>query len=259
VKKITKVAVLTPCFRETRAMIDAFIAKLNAVRNDPRLQGVQVTHYILNDGSSAIKDGDNALVNHPSNYGLALTLIDGYENLSYKDSAPDFVVRCDIDGEHNIGLLPELVDMMSRAEADAVFLPVAYSVEGQPRPSTQEITRDMGRFAEAVTDLNPEVICSLFNQKFPLGFQAYRMSTLYKIIPDLRRGAQVFHDLTGNNPTWGLDLLAILIAAQATPVSFMFAGWMTPWKENRSPEKDAEQAEKARIMIEVFKRLQTTT
>jgi hypothetical protein len=188
------------------------------------------------------------------NLGLAHTLVEGYETaLELLDY--DLIVRIDIDGEHDVELLPEIIDTMEKTDAQALYLPVVSSVEGRSRPSHTEVSRDIVRFADAVKQLDDEVIHNLYNQRFPLGYQVYRPDLLRQIITDLRRGLRTFKEITGNEPTWGLDLLAILLAAKSTSIDFMFGGWMKPWEANRSPQKDRDQAERARIMLKVFRRL----
>ena len=88
-----------------------------------------------------------------------------------------------------------------------------------------------------------------------MGFQALTLTALKKILIELEKGMQILKERP-DPPSWGLDLLTILIAAKLFPnaVDYMFGGMMTPWLKNMSPEKTKAQRKKAEAteaMVEI--------
>lgn len=266
--KIRNVAVITPRCKENLAQVLAFRSRLSLANAELAKNGKQIklTHYLLNDGDqSLVESYSNHLVNHETNRGLAYTLVEGYEAV-LKIPDLDLIVRIDIDGEHDIGLLPYIISTMEQpkmgqTQVQALYLPVVSSIEGKPRPNYEDVTRDIAQFGYAVKypEDQGEVIRGLYNQRFPLGYQVYYPELLRQITPDLRRGLTKFKEITGKEPTWGLDLLAILLAAKSAPIDFIFGGWMKPWEANRSPQKDLDQAERAKVMLQIFDDIKNNT
>jgi hypothetical protein len=112
-------------------------------------------------------------------------------------------------------------------------------------------------FIQSLSPINKEDILKVYNQKFPLGYQVFRTTLLKKILPRLSKSLEVFEKKFGTPATWGLDLMAILLAVDENPdaIDFVFGGWSEPWKENRGSDKIEAQKRKAGAMLEVFAEL----
>lgn len=240
-------------------MLQAFLEKLETVKKQLIHQEIGFFHYFLDDGSQAMSEElGRSLIVHNKNLGLTVTLIEGYEAVfgGRKGARPDLVVRIDCQ-EHDPLRIPEIVDHFSHTNLNALLLPVCYWVAGQPRTPMWRTLEQIVDFRRALKPLKPEVILAIYNQVFPLGFQAYRTDFLEGLLPDFRRSTTIFRELTGKEPSWGFDLLAIMLAARddLDNIDFRFGGWMEPWLENRGADKIAAQQERAKTMIEVAKRL----
>ncbi|HRY52674.1 MAG TPA: hypothetical protein P5089_02365 [Candidatus Portnoybacteria bacterium] len=251
-KAIKDVVAITPVWNEPLGMIQGFLESVEQVKKKLVGQGIAFRHFFLNDCALNLLGGYPTLVEHNDNKGLALTLIDGYQAVIDFNPQPDLIVRLDCQ-EHNPAMISDIVDIFSHSQAQAVFLPVWYWVEGQNRPAMKNIAAMMVEFTKALSPIRKEVVYETFNQKFPLGYQAFRFEALQAIFPELERGIKIFKERTGKPATWGLDLLTILIAAHHYPkaIDFIFGGWSNPWLQNRSHDKIEAQKQKAKMMIEV--------
>jgi hypothetical protein len=254
-----KVVAITPVYNETAEMIVKFINGMDEVRAELAALGVDFSHFLLNDGAlhlPEVMEEVDVLVKHKKNLGLATTLVDGYEAVLALETPPDIIIRLDCQ-EHDPWKIISIVDSFLRSSARAIFLPVWYWTGGENRPMQKDIMRIMVEFCANLSPINIEVVLSIYNQKFPLGYQAFGADFLREIFPSLKKGLDIFQDKFNKPATWGFDLLAMLLAAKFNPetVDFMFGGWSKPWVENRGPEKITAQQERARCMIDVAKEL----
>ena len=233
-------------------MISGFQKKIMRVRAALWKRDVSLRHYYLDDGAN-MTDFFSCAIKHEVNMGLAKTLVDGYNAAITFES--DAVIRLDAQ-EHDPWKILEIVDCMEHSDVGAVFLPVYYWVEGELRPSMREVQRKILDFSDFLSPVGQMTVLATYNQTFPLGYQAFRSDILQKLVPRLEEGLRVCEEITGKPATWGLDLLSILlIANMGVRIDSFFGGWSTPWKENRTPEHINAQREKARVMVEVAKRL----
>src|SRR5262245_18801392 len=123
--QIQSVAVVTPRHQESLAQVIAFRSRLSLANADliKKSRLIRLHHYVLNDGDQSLSDSyGNHLINHEKNRGLAYTLVEGYEAVLKLEH--DLIVRIDIDGEHDIGLLPQIIDTMEQTNVQALYLPV---------------------------------------------------------------------------------------------------------------------------------------
>lgn len=254
--EISRVLAITPVWNETLGMIQAFRDDIQKVRGEFLSRNIGFSHMFLDDDAPHLPAEFPRLIRHKKNQGLAETLLDGYtEALDWRD-APDIIIRLDCQ-EHDAGVLPRIVEHMKHSRMEAIFLPVWYSVEGQACPPMREICRLIANFADALSPIDERIVLETYNQKFPMGFQAYNTRLLGTILPDLKKGMKICEEITQQPTSWGLDLLAIMLAAREEPerIDFLFGGWSTPWQENRGPDKIKAQEERAKTMIEVMRRL----
>jgi hypothetical protein len=194
------------------------------------------------------------LIRHSENQGLARTLVSGYSALSNLKVPADTIIKIDAQ-EHRPEKIIEIVDNMSESPIDALFLPVWYWIKNQPRPLMKDISVMIVDFVKGLSPIKKEIVLKTFNQTFPLGYQAFRIQTLEKIVPILKRGVEIYENLVGKS-SWGLDLLAILVAAnEFENVDFIWGGWSKPWLVNRNPDKIAAQRKKAAVMVDVAEKL----
>jgi hypothetical protein len=172
------------------------------------------------------------------------------------ETPPDIIIRLDCQ-EHDPWKIISIVDSFSHSQTEAIFLPVWYCVEGENRPFQREINRTMAEFYAGLAPIDSKVVLEIYNQKFPLGYQAFRADFLRQILPSLERGLEIFQEKFSKPATWGFDLLAILLAAKLDPgkIDLAFGGWSEPWLENRGPEKIAAQQKRAKYMIMIAKEL----
>lgn len=253
----TAIAAITPVWNEPLGMIQQFINTIDEVRLELNKRGIGFSHFFLDDCALHLPEESSILARHKINLGLAQTLVDGYRAVcSDLKTTPDIVVRLDCQ-EHDPWKILSILDSFSHSSAQVIFLPVWYWTEKEDRPLRKDITRIMAEFYAALSPINLEVILSIYNQKFPLGYQAFKTSFLKEILPNLEKGLKIFQEKFGQPATWGFDLLAILLAAKFHPevIDFMFGGWSKPWAENRGPDKIRAQQEKAKGMIAVAKEL----
>lgn len=248
---IKSVVAITPVWNESLEIIQRFIEGIESVRRVLARQEIGFRHLFLNDGATNLSDEFPSLVKHGENQGLALTLMDGYRATLELKSQPDLVIRLDCQ-EHDPEKIVEIVDNFSHSPVQALVLPVWYWLKSQPRPLMTKVTKDTAGFCQALSPVNSAVILEVYNQKFPMGFQAFRQSALRKVLPRLEQGIKIFSEKYGR-PSWGLDLLAILVAADEYPegIDFLFAGWSEPWEQNRGADKVAAQQKKAEAMVEI--------
>ncbi len=248
---IKSVVAITPVWNESLGMIQKFLKGIERARRALAEQEIGFRHLFLNDGATNLPDEFPTLVRHAENQGLALTLMDGYQAVLGLRSQPDLVVRLDCQ-EHDPEKIIETVDHFSHSPVQALVLPVWYWVKSQPWPLMTKVTKDMAGFCQALSPVNPAVILEVYNQKFPMGFQAFRQTALRQVLPRLEKGVGIFREKYGR-PSWGLDLLAVLVAADEYPegIDFLFGGWSEPWEQNRGPDKIVAQQKKAEAMVEV--------
>jgi len=249
---IGSIVAITPVWNEPLGMIQQFQNRIEEVRRELTEKGIGFRHFFLDDGALNLPDESSILVRHPENLGLAYTLVDGYEAVLKLKSKADLVVRLDCQ-EHEADQIPFVTDHLSHNGTQAVILPVWYTVKGEPRPLMREMTRFIADFCEALAPIDAKTVLGVYNQKFPMGFQAFRSETLSKIAPMLRKALDIFQARTKKHATWGFDLLAILLAAKEVPdaLDFVFGGWSTPWQENRGPDKVEAQKKRAEEMIAI--------
>ncbi|HYF10591.1 MAG TPA: hypothetical protein VD967_03255 [Candidatus Paceibacterota bacterium] len=249
---VQKVMAIVPCWKESAADIEKFLQRRERISQKLEKMGMEFRLFFLDDGAAGLPTEAPRLIRHESNQGLAQTLIEGYEAAVAHEWESDIIIRIDSQ-EHDPSRIPEIADHMANTEADALFLPVCYWVKGEVRPKMMDIAVSMEKFVRALSPIDTPVIQSMYNVRFPLGFQAWRRDLLEKILPRLKEGARAFEHMTGKKVTWGLDLLAMLLAAheRSDKVDFLFGGWSEPWRENRDAEKIAEQAHRAEVMVKV--------
>lgn len=254
------VAMVTPVSVEPLWMLQQFAYRIRAVGEELNEGGVGFLPHVLDDSASSLpKDGLSglhALISHPNRLGLAQTLVDGYKAAVTLEPKPDLVIRLDAQ-EHPVELIPEIVDYFVHAQVDALFCPVWYWAKGEPRSPRHVVDGLLVDFRRSLAPVLTEIVLGVYNQKFPMGYQAFRREFLERLIPRLDVGLTLFEEIAKKKPTWGLDLLAILLAADMGPdrLDCFFGGWAEPWQENRPPEKIKEQQERAAIMLEVARKL----
>ena len=257
--KIKKVIVITPVYRESVEMIEVFQHKIDQITFMLKNRGIKLFHYWLNDCAEELPSGLPTLVEHTENKGLAITLLEGYKEVLAKHASNEeesILIRIDCQ-EHNPHLITDsvrgegILEHFSTTKTQALILPVWYWVKGQDRPLTAETMELMVNFRRALNPIDPRQIIQDYNQKFPMGYQAFQLAALPKIVEKLQEGMDVFQRINGETATWGLDLLTIMLAAQIYPrtTDIMFGGWSTPWEENRSQEKTERQRKKAKSWI----------
>ena len=250
---------ISPVYKETPEQIMDFNEKAEEVRKALSKRGIMYQWCFLNDGMP--KDRADALaavysvpVFHETNLGLATTLVEGY-GAALKMGA-DLIARFDAS-EHDPLKLIEVVDQMCHSEVDAMFVPVVYSTQGEPRRRMVDVGVHITALFDALLPVDPEIMKTIYNQVFPLGFQVYRPEPLAKIVPQLRQGLEIFQRQNGKPATWGLDALSLMLTARATKrnIDFLFGGWATPDKVNRTPKHVADQAAKVDAMFKVYSEL----
>lgn len=258
------IALLTPVSNESSEQIIELERRVSNVSAELDARGYRLLHFYLNDGAPNLDPLSPMLVRRRTRVGLATTLVEGYEavhrNLC-RDDRPGIVVRCDADGEHDPGRILQIVDAFTDTKAQGIVLPVWYVVAGGERPMQSRVARIMIEFLRALnlrTESEEEFVGSVYNNTFPMGFQAWRSDALAQVASFLRASldsySALYHDEV---PSWGFDLLALLIGSTLFPgeIDYLFGGWSNPRTERRSPEKAAEQALRAIRMIDLFRRL----
>ncbi len=248
---IENIVAISPVWNEPLGMIQKFLQKIEETRMKLSEQEIGFRHFFLDDAAINLPDEYSILVRHREKKGLAQTLVDGYEAVCDLKSRPDLIVRLDCQ-EHDPSKIPFIISHFSHSPIKALFLPVWYWVKGEKRPLMIEITTMITNFYKSLSPINKEVILSTYNQKFPLGYQSFRIEVLENLVPQLEKGLQVFEERFGQT-SWGVDLLTILLAANQYPnaIDFVFAGWSKPWLENRGQDKIEVQRNKAKLMLEI--------
>ena len=245
----SKITVITPVYKETAEEIVSLLAGITLARQNLAPKG-QMSHYFLDDGSRVTEAGLplNTLVRHTQNKGLAQTLIEGYEAIWNMRSLPDVAVQ--LYSKHDAGQIPDVVSRIL-AGFKFVFLPVWYEVPGAAQKPMVEIYDLIVKFSEAVKSMNRLAILSLWKEKFSFGFQGFRPSRLADLLPDLKRGIKLFEKKYGKKPTWGLDLLTILLAAKdrRNRVDFLFGGTESLPTNRQIEEVVKEQRDQAEKML----------
>ena len=257
IQEIKDVVVLTPVWREPLGMIQQFQEQMRNVAKCLRKSGVGCRHLFLDDGSSTLPDEAPCLIRHMQNKGLAHTIVDGYEAVFTTLKTPtDLVIKVDCQ-EHDPEMIPRIIDQFNHSEIDALYLPVVYWRDGHARKLMTDVTMSMCRLRESLTPVQQEAVCAIYNQEFPVGYQAYRVDLLQQVAPKLRNALRIFREIEGKPATWGFDLLAMMLAADIEPnrIDFIFGGWMKPWAANRSPEKIEAQRIRVRAMAAVAEKL----
>ena len=248
---IKDVVAITPVWNEPLGIIQKFQNDVAEVRRRLNERGVSFRHFFLDDGAMNLQDESSILVRHSKNLGLATTLVDGYEAVLTKlKTKPDLVVRLDCQ-EHDALMIPTIVDHLDHTDVDALFIPVVYTIEHEPRRLMTRVTTMMADLQTALSPINGQKILEIYNQVFPVGYQAYRFELLTEITQQLRTGLSVYERTYGRLPTWGFDLLSILFTAKIDTerTDLLFGGWMTPWLENRGADKvEAQRKKNAEII-----------
>lgn len=256
-KTVTQVVAITPVWNEDLGMIQAFKNRIEEVRLALNRRGIGFRHFFLSDGAIHLPDDEYPiLVRHEKNLGLARTLLDGYQAVLALSNPPEVIVRLDCQ-EHDPAKILEVVENMEHTPIGAVFMPVYYWVGGVERPPMREVTQKIAKFIDDLSPIDKAGVLATYNQVFPIGYQAFRREALQTLLPQLQEGVKVCEELTGKPATWGLDLLAILLAGNdpSMMIDFIWGGWAEPWLENRGVDKVAAQKTKAEIMVEVAIRL----
>jgi hypothetical protein len=250
------VVVLTPTFQEHLSMLTKFSQEIELVRNQEENQGHVFSHYRLNDASQQFPIEVFALVSHSENQGLPITVVEGYNAALNLADKPDIVVRMDTN-EHRPPHILGVIDSFQTTLAEAVVVPICYSRNGDYHLLQREVMAGLTEFIEAMHPIQRSTILRYYNGVFPMGFQAFRAPFLQLILPDLSQGLQVYKEIHNQPMRWGLDLLAILLAAKRAPklVDFLYGGQAEAWKSNRPVHKIEEQKERAREMIDLACRL----
>lgn len=253
-EEIKDVVVITPAYNEPLQMYVALREKMDSVKDHLAGKGISMMHFFLDDGSRELPDDFPILVKHMKNQGLWDGVFDGYKNIfSVLKKQTDLIVRMDSQ-EHNPFLIPEIVDHFNNSPVQAAYLPVWYWIKGQPRPKMVEIFGMIREFAEALAPIDSETIALMYNKRFPTGFQVYRRSALEKLIPFLEEGEKVFRRKFKANPTWGIDLMAMIFSAHKFPggIDFLFGGWSEPWLQNRGEDKIKIQDSRTSMVLETM-------
>lgn len=254
---IKNVVAITPVWNEPLGMIQGFLETVDVARKKLIEKGLGFRHFFLDDGTLHLPDEYSILVRHPENQGLARTLADGYKAVLGLKSQSDLIIRLDCQ-EHDPLQIPFVVDHFSHtSKLQALFLPVWYWIEGEDRPLMKDITLMIANFVRALSPIEKQVVLGTYNQKFPLGYQAFRPSVLKEMLPRLENGMAIFQEKTGKPATWGLDLLTIMLAAHQYPeaIDFVFGGWSSPWLSNRGADKVEAQKQKAVAMVAIAEAL----
>lgn len=250
--KIEDVVIIIPCWNESLKMLQVLKDDLDKVGRELNRKGVSSLYYFIDDDAINLPDNYPVIVRHDKNEQLATTLLHGYQEVFKLKNKPDLIVRMDSQ-EHDPRKIIEIVDHMENADIGALFLPVWYWVKGEYRPPMKEISSLITRFVGALSPIDSDIVMDTFNQKFPLGYQAYKIDFLKKMLSLIEKAYFSFLEIHKKPATWGLDLISILIAADIDMerIDFLFGGYSTPWKENRGADKVKAQEDKAQAWMEV--------
>ena len=241
------ILVIAPTYRETEEMLNIFKDKMGQVISLLKAEGHLCEYCFLSDGQ-VIDLADKVLIKHESPLGLATTLIEGYEAAVQKKV--DIIVRIDTN-ENDPFYIPDIVKRFERnSDIGAVFCPMIHmDVSDDSLPL---INQEFNKFTEAILNWNESEIIRLYNNVFPMGYHVFSNSFLQKLLPLIREGYSIFERLFGQKPSWGLDLLIVLISAKIANIEYYFKPVETlAWKENKSEAKSREQADRAQKMIQV--------
>jgi hypothetical protein len=219
-----KVAVLTPVFAESAPAIAAHYEAMDNVAGVVAGSGIDIEVHYLNDGAAALPDSLPRLVDHPRNLGLVSTLIDGYQAALTLNPAPDIVIRMDCvqhDPEDTLTLIEHL---QPKAGALVSAVPFAWGRMGESNPSLSDIERAVRRVATALAPIRGVDLEETYFVHVECAHQAYQLEALQHLIPYFIAGAR-FHAEAFHAPMrWGLDLLALLIAANAFKEKCLIVG-----------------------------------
>ncbi len=245
-----KIIVIAPTYRETQEMLNSFTDKMDQVALLLKEKGHTCEYYFLSDGQT-IDLKDKTLLVHEMSQGLAYTLVEGYEEVLKQK--PDIVVRIDTNENDPFNII-EIVNRFEMKGVDTVFCPMTHLEVNET--ALESVQKEFELFKDALCTWNGSEIERLYNNVFPLGFQSFNATFLTKLIPFLKKGLSVFEELFSQRPSWGLDLLVVLLSCKLGKTDFYFEPVETPaWKHNKSEEKSREQADRARKMIEVAHKL----
>lgn len=254
---VRNVVAMTPVWNESLAMIQAFQEQIDDIRKALIAKGIAFRHFFLDDGAMHLPDESSILVRHASNLGLAQTLSDAYTAVLELKVKADVIARLDCQ-EHDPRKIIEAVDHLTRVPVNAVYLPVIYNVNGEPSRRMVEVTQIIARLSAALNPPDTAVVDGIYNQIFPLGYQVYRVELLSAILPKFKSAVERFQGKFGVKPTWGFDLLSLLLAAEVDPmkIDFLFGGWMEPWSQNRGPDKVEAQQKRVHMMLDLYAEMQ---
>lgn len=246
-----KIIVIAPTYKETIEMLDVFENKMNQVALFLKEKGHTCEYYFLSDGQT-IDLKDKVLLVHKESQGLAYTLVEGYEEVLKQN--PDIVVRIDTNENDPFNII-EIVNRFEMRKVDTVFCPMTHLEVNET--TLESVQKEFELFKGALCTWNDLEIERLYNNVFPLGFHSFNATFLAKLVPFLKKGISVFEELFSQKPSWGLDLLVVLLSCKLGKTDFYFEPVETPaWKYNKSEEKSKEQADRARKMIAVAKSLE---
>ncbi|MDP2629347.1 MAG: hypothetical protein Q8P45_01400 [Candidatus Harrisonbacteria bacterium] len=256
-REISNVVAITPVHNESIASIQYLNRRLKEVKDALIDRGIGFRYFFLDDHAKQLPhEGDfPILVSHAKNRGLARTLVDGYEAALKLHPTPDIIIRLDAQ-EHGPFKIPEIIDYFRNTTGEALLLPIWYKVQNIPAPLTKEIYEELQSFSLALSTFDKKNILKSY-LRYPLGYQAYSSAALEVLVPKLRKGLDLFRKQEGIPPTWGLDLLAIMLASHVfkKKTDYLWGGWSTPWKSNRGIQKTKEQRHRASVMIKLAKEL----
>jgi hypothetical protein len=255
-QRAKRVVAITPVYKEPSDMVRELRGKMKWIKSQLAEQSISFEHYFLDDRAQYLPMTARRLIRHPENKGLARTLVEGYGAALNKN--PDIIIRIDAQPKKNDPrLILDIVNKMLRHERyrDALILPVLYGTGG--KPDMHEVRTKMREFFKGLSPIKEDAVLSIYNEVFPMGYQAYSRALLADILPSLEKGIEIFERTIGLRATWGLDLLAILLAWKQSPATagYIFGGMVTPWTENITHAKTLDQRRRSQIMIQIARDL----
>ncbi len=260
-RDIRHVVAFSPVSNEPLAMIQKHRDGMEDARRALNAQGIGLSFLWADDGAAELPEDMPTIVQHPKNLHLATTLLDAYAAIvsgTRLKRRPDLVIRLDSQ-EHDPGMIPKIVDQMRYSTAQALFVPVVYWRDDEPRRLESDVGAIIYRLRNALHPVDTETIREIYNAVFPLGYQCFLTDLLEKILPDFARVMDLFEQETGAPPTWGMDLVSLVLAAHyagAGGIDMSFGGWMPPWEANRLATKVADQRQKVGRMLQVLHKLE---
>ena len=259
-RDIRNVCAFSPVSNEPLAMIQKHRDGMEEARRTLNAQGIGLSFFWADDAATELPEDAPTIVRHPKNLHLATTLRDAYAAIlsgTRLKKRPDLVIRLDSQ-EHDPAMIPKIVDQMRYSTAQAMFVPVVYWTNNEPRRSMVDVNAIMYRLHGALRPVQISAINEIYNSVFPLGYQCFLTDVLENILPDFVRVMELFEQETGAPPTWGMDLVSLVLAAHYAEkgIDMLFGGWMPPWEANRLASKVEDQRQKVGKMLQVLRGLE---